>query len=262
MAQGEDKMLKSVYGPVPSWRLGRSLGIDPICKRKVCSFDCVYCQLGRTTEKTIERRTFVREERVEKDLKEIWEKAKGKADVVTLSGTGEPELAKNLGELIGIAKQITGLKVVVLTNSSLMDRRSVRNDLAKADVVVAKLDAHNPELFERINRPHPSIKFEHMLEGMRRFRDEFEGKYALQMMFIDLNKAHAKAMRRLAEEIRADEIQIDTPLRPSPVKPLTREEIEKIKRVFEGMNYISVYDRGRPKVEAVDRRETLERRPE
>ena len=187
---------------------------------------------------------------------------KGKADVVTLSGTGEPELAENLGKLIDIAKEITGLKVVVLTNSSLMDNLEVRRNLAKADMVVAKLDSPNQELFKRINRPHPSIKFEKILEGMRRFRSEFKGEYALQMMFIDLNKDHASEMRRLAEEIKPDEIQIDTPIRASPVRSLDPKEIDEIKNVFEGMNYISVYDRERPRVEIIDRNETLERRPE
>ncbi len=262
MVGKEDRMLKAVYGPVPSWRLGRSLGIDPICKRKVCSFDCVYCQLGRTTEKTVERRVFVEGRKLREDLKDIWRKVKGKADVVTLSGTGEPELAENLGKLIDIAKEITGLKVVVLTNSSLMDNLEVRRNLAKADMVVAKLDSPNQELFKRINRPHPSIKFEKILEGMRRFRSEFKGEYALQMMFIDLNKDHASEMRRLAEEIKPDEIQIDTPIRASPVRSLDPKEIDEIKNVFEGMNYISVYDRERPRVEIIDRNETLERRPE
>ena len=255
-------MFKSVYGPVPSWRLGRSLGVDPVCKRKVCSFDCIYCQLGRTTEKTIERKTFVKNEKLRQDLEEIWKKVKGKADVVTLSGTGEPELAENLGELIGIAREITGLKVAVLTNSSLMHREDVRSELAKADVVVAKLDAPNPEIFGEINRPHPSINFKEMVEGMKKFREEFRGKYALQMMFVELNKDHAKEMRKLAEEIGPDCVQIDTPLRRSPVKPLSYEEIEKIKRVFGGMDYISVYDRKKPEVEVMDREETLERRPE
>ena len=255
-------MLKTVYGPVPSWRLGRSLGIDPVCKRKVCPFDCVYCQLGRTTEKTTERRVFVSSERVRKDLEEACNKIKGKADVVTLSGTGEPELAENLGELVEIAREVTGLKVAVLTNSSLMGREDVRKDLARADMVVAKLDSPNPELFEKVNHPSPSIEFGEMLGGMKRFREDFKGKYALQMMFIDLNKDHAKDMRDLAEEIRPDEIQIDTPIRHSPVKPLSPEEINKIKNVFRGMNCISVYDREKPEVETIDSRETFERRPE
>jgi wyosine [tRNA(Phe)-imidazoG37] synthetase (radical SAM superfamily) len=255
-------MLKTVYGPVPSWRLGRSLGIDPVCKRKVCSFDCIYCQLGRTTEKTPERRVFVESGRVKKDLGSIWKSVRGKADVVTLSGTGEPELAENLGELIEIAREVTGLRVAVLTNSSLMDREDVREDLAKADIVVAKLDAPNPEIFAKIDQPHPSIKFGKMIEGMKRFRQEFKGKYAIQIMFLDLNKDYAAEIRKLAEEIRPDEVQIDTPIRHSPVRPLGPEEVNEIKNVFGGMNYISVYDRKRPEVETIDSEETFERRPE
>lgn len=262
MAEGGVQVLKAVYGPVPSWRLGRSLGIDPVCKRKVCSFDCVYCQLGRTTEKTAERRIFVESGKIREDLEEIWKKARGKADVVTLSGTGEPELAGNLGELIEIAREVTGLKVAVLTNSSLMDKKEVRKDLARADIVVAKLDAPNREIFEKVDRPHPSIKFGGMVEGMRKFRSEFRGKYALQMMFVESNKDCAKEMRRLAEGMKPDEVQIDTPVRNSPARPLGREEVERIKSVFKGMDYISVYDRKKPEVDTVNREETYERRPE
>jgi len=265
VAEEENKMLKAVYGPVPSWRLGRSLGVDPVCNRKVCSFDCVYCQLGKTTELAVDRRTFVKTAKVRKDLEEAWERIKGNADVVTLSGTGEPELAENLGELISIAGEVTGLKVAVLTNSSLMDRKDVRRDLAGADIVVAKLDAPDADIFGKINRPHPSVNFGKMLEGMRKFRKEFTGKYALQMMFMDSNKNHAEKMKELAEGMEPDEIQIDTPLRPSPsgeCAPLGREEIEEIKKAFQGMKYISVYDIKRPHVDTLDRSETSERRPE
>lgn len=256
-------MLKTVYGPVPSWRLGRSLGIDPICNRKVCSFDCVYCQLGRTTDKTTERRVFVKNDKVRNDLEEIWNKIKGKADVVTLSGTGEPELAENLGELIEIAREVTGLKVAVLTNSSLMDNENVRKDLAKADIVAAKLDAATNEMFQKVNCPHPYLDFEKMIGGMKKFRKGFRGKYELQMMFIETNKGHAHDMRRLAVEMKPDEIQIDTPIRkPSLVKPLPPEEIDKIKKVFNGLNCISVYDSKKPNVEILNKTETLLRRPE
>lgn len=255
-------MMKSVYGPVPSWRLGRSLGVDPICNRKVCSFDCVYCQLGKTTELTVERRIFVKAEKVREDLEEAWKRIERKADVVTLSGTGEPELAGNLGKLISTAREVTGLRVAVLTNSSLMDRKEVREDLSRADIVVAKLDAPDAELFGRIDRPHPSLDFGEIVGGMRKFREEFSGKYAIQMMFMEANKNHAPEMRKLAESMKPDEVQIDTPLRASPAGKLGPVEMEKVKEAFKGMRYISVYDRKKPEVETLDKEETFERRPE
>lgn len=254
--------MNTVYGPVPSWRLGRSLGIDPVCNRKVCSFDCSYCQLGRTTEKTVKRRAMVKGGKLRKDLEKAWKRIKGKADIVTLSGTGEPELAENLGELIEIAGEVTGLRVAVLTNSSLMHLEEVREDLAKADVVVAKLDAARPETFEKINRPHESLDFAEMVEGMREFRKAFGGKYAIQMMFMKDNMNEAPEMRELAETMKPDEIQIDTPLRkPSGAKPLDREEMYMVGRVFYGMKYISVYEKTKPRVEVMDKGETEKRRP-
>jgi len=252
--------MKPVYGPVPSWRLGRSLGIDPVCEVKVCSFDCVYCQLGRTTKKIIQRKIFVNVAEIEEELSKIPDKSK-RFDVVTLSGTGEPELAKNLGEIIEVAGKVTKLPVAILTNSSLMYDRDVRKDLSRADIVTAKLDAPNYDIFKKINNPHPDIDFDSMIEGMIKFRDEFDGKYALQMMFIEQNKSYSKQMRELAEEIRSDEVQIDTPFRPCKVPKLNPSELKKVTEAFKGMNAISYYESTKPKIKPIDESETLKRRP-
>lgn len=254
--------MATVYGPVSSWRLGGSLGIDPICEVNVCSFDCVYCQLGKTTKKTIERDIFVDPKIIEQELKKLLYASKV-YDVATISGTGEPELAKNLGEIIDVVRKVTKLPVTILTNSSLMYEKNVRKDLSKANVVCAKLDAPNDYLFQKINKPHPEINFNSMIEGMIKFRDEFDGKYALQMMFIEENKLHAKEMRELAEKIKPDEIQIDTPFRPCRVPKLSRDELKKVNEVFEGMDYISYYEHPRVrKVKPINQSETLKRRPE
>jgi len=252
--------MKPVYGPVPSWRLGRSLGIDPVCEVKICSFDCVYCQLGKTTKKIIQRKVFVNVAEIEEELRKIPDKSK-RFDVVTLSGTGEPELAKNLGEIIEVAKKVTKLPVTVLTNSSLMYDINVRKDLSKADIVVAKLDAPSYDLFKKINNPHPDIDFDCMLEGMKKFRDEFDGKYALQMMFIKQNKSYSKQMREIAKEIQPDEVQIDIPFRPCKVPKLNPSELKKVTEAFKGMNAISYYESKKPKIKPMDESETLKRRP-
>ena len=181
-----------IYGPVPSWRLGRSLGIDLLSTSgKVCSFDCLYCQLGKTITLTTKRREFISIAKLGEELEEV----KGVvADYVTFSGGGEPTLASNLGQAIEIAKSSLHLPVAVLTNSSLMPREDVRRDLAKADVVVATVDAHNQELFRQINRPVTALLLGDILEGIKLFRREFKGKLCLEVMFIELNKNFAGEM--------------------------------------------------------------------
>lgn len=243
--------MEIVYGPVSSWRLGRSLGIDLICQKKgkVCSLDCIYCSLGKTAEKTIERKIFVSTKQVKKDLREVVKKVD--ADVVTFSGTGEPTLAQNLGEAIELAREISGLPIAVLTNSSLKTREDVRRDLAKADIVVGELDAPNEELFKRINQPHEEILFEDVIEGLKKFREEFKGKFLLEVMFVPDNKDFSKEIAELARAIKPDEVQINTPLRPSPVRPLTPEELGEVKKAFEGMNIRSVYEAEKMEVKKV-----------
>lgn len=245
-----------VYGPVWSWRLGRSLGVDPICKRvKVCSFDCIYCSLGPTGEKSVERRTFVSPEEVSQELERAMRRVE--ADVVTFSGTGEPTLARNLGKLIKVARRVSGLPVAVLTNSSLMGREDVRGDLAEADIVKGKLDAPNQELLGKVNRPHAKVRFEEMVEGMREFRREFGGRFAVEVMFIPENRSRAGEIAGLLRGMALDEIQVNTPLRPSPIRPLSREELEEVERSFEGMNFRSVYGARKSKISQVVGREKL-----
>jgi len=251
--------MKTIYGPVPSWRLGRSLGIDPICSmKKICSFDCVYCQLGKTIIKTLERKEYVDSERVKKELEDA---NKENVDVITFSGTGEPTLNSEIGEMIENAKKF-GFPVAVLTNSSLLGIQKVRMDLKNADIVCAKLDAHNEEIFQKISQPVDGIHFDDILNGIKEFKRIFKGKFALQMMFIEQNRDYAKEMAKLAGNLNADEIQLDTPLRKSAVRPLTKEEMKKVEKEFGGLNYISVYEKKKPKVKPMDAEETFRRRPE
>ena len=248
-----------VYGPVPSWRLGRSLGIDLLPGRgKICCFDCVYCQLGVTTNPTSERAEFVKLDDLARELAAV----KGvPADHVTFSGTGEPTLAANLGRAMDVARQELGLPVAVLTNSALITREDVREELAKADIVVAKLDAPDERLLRLINRPLGSITLEGIVGGLRRFRSGYRGKLALQMMFMPENKNAAPEMARIAARLDPDEVQINTPLRPCAVAPLSAKEIAAICESFAGLNVHAVYEAVRPEVEPIDARETLRRRP-
>jgi wyosine [tRNA(Phe)-imidazoG37] synthetase (radical SAM superfamily) len=249
-----------IYGPVSSWRLGRSLGIDLLStRRKVCSFNCVYCQLGETDQFIVEPREFISLEQLNKEIELL---NPIKADYATFSGMGEPTLASNLGEAIELARSILDLPIAVLTNSSLMFREDVRQQLAHADTVVAKLDVPNEDLFAMVNRPAPGLYFNRVKDSIRLFRRKYRGKLALQIMFIEANKDYASEIAALARQISPDEVQIDTPLRPSKVKPLPRENIASIREKFNNLrNVITVYETLKPGVRPLDLAETLRRRP-
>lgn len=251
-----------IYGPVPSWRLGRSMGIDLVSTEgKTCSFDCVYCQLGKTVHRVNRRREFVSLEKLAAELTQV--DGTG-IDYITFSGVAEPTLASNLGEAIDLAKTMFDLPIAVLTNSSMMFRADVRSELAHADVVVAKLDAPNEHLFCTINRPVDGISFEQTLGGIRQFRRELSGVLALQMMFIEANRNSAPALAALAAEISPDEVQLNTPLRPCAVKPLEREAMMEIKAAFDCIKgrVIVVYDSPKSPASPLNMKETLKRRPQ
>jgi len=143
---------KHVFGPVSSRRLGRSLGVD-LVPLKTCTYDCIYCQLGRTTLKTTERREWVPLDLV---LEQVQAKLATEPDYITLSGSGEPTLFSRVGELIGRIKDVTDIPVAVLTNGSLLWQKAVRDDLQQADVVIPSLDAGNERMFRYVNRAAPA----------------------------------------------------------------------------------------------------------
>jgi wyosine [tRNA(Phe)-imidazoG37] synthetase (radical SAM superfamily) len=258
MTRGGRRM-SIVYGPVPSWRLGRSLGIDLLQGRgKTCCFDCVYCQLGLTTNRMVRRAEFVNVDDLARELAAV----KGiPADYVTFSGTGEPTLASNLGSAIDTARREIGLPVAVLTNSALISREDVGADLAKADVVVAKLDAPSEDLFRLINRPAVDLSLKDIVDGIGRFRSQWNGRLALQMMFVAGNRDVASDMARIAGELAPDEVQLNTPLRPSAAASLSRQEMAAVRESFKGLPVRSVYEAVPPLVTPVDMEATLRRRP-
>jgi len=252
------KDFKYIYGPVPSWRLGSSLGIDPISQReKICTFDCVYCQLGKTENFTDRRETFIP---VIKIIEELDLLPPVHIDYITFSGRGEPTLAGNLGRMIKAIKRIRKEKIAILTNSSLLKRKDVQEDLLPADFVVAKLDAGSQKVLDIVDKPMDTIKFDSIVEGIKDFRGIYKGKLALQIMFIAENKKYAEGMARLIKEIKPDEVQINTPLRPCGVKPLSRIELEEIENYFKGLKVVSVYKAEKKKVEPISNEDTLKRR--
>ncbi|HEX8188910.1 MAG TPA: radical SAM protein [Pyrinomonadaceae bacterium] len=256
--------VSTVYGPVHSWRLGRSLGVDLVCVDSVCSFRCVYCQLGRINVRSAEREVFVATRRVLEDLGRVgW----GGADCVTFSGSGEPTLAANLGEVIRLVKRLTGMPVAVLTNSAHLWRRSVRRDLLDSDSVFCKLDAADDETFERVNRPVEGVTLSGVVEGMKRLRAEYAGRLAVQTMLTPINAGRAEEFARLLNEIRPDEVHLCAPARPVPrewvacargdsvvpgarLKQPTAEQAEAFKRVVAGLTGLRVFSRRPPPCDA------------
>jgi wyosine [tRNA(Phe)-imidazoG37] synthetase (radical SAM superfamily) len=203
-----------IYGPVESWRYGRSLGIDPIGVVSTCSFDCVYCQLGAIEVKTRERRIFVATSRVLGDLRNV---DLGGVDAITLSGSGEPTLAQNLGEILAGIKPLTPTRVGVLTNASLLGDPSVRRELALADFVAVKLDAAAEARFHRVDRPVAGIHLDDIRRGLLQFRRQFAGQLAVQSMLLGRwPEREQAAYVGFVRDVGADEIQICVPSRPRP----------------------------------------------
>jgi len=178
----KEKNFPQLYGPGPSRRLGYSLGVD-LLPFKTCSLSCIYCQLGNSPKKTIRRINPYSEKKILEEIKEFL-KTGARVDFITFSGSGEPTLNKSTGWLIREIKKFTNIPVAVLTNSTLLSRAGVRKELSAADVVVPSLDAATQRVFEKINRPHPSLKIEKIIDGMVKFRKEFKGQIWLEIMLV------------------------------------------------------------------------------
>lgn len=220
---------------MPSRRLGRSLGVD-LVPFKTCTFDCVYCQLGHTTRLTVERREWVPIKAV---LAELESRLVCQPDYITLSGSGEPTLHSQLGDVIEHIKTMTDLPVALLTNGSLLWQKAVREQAALADVVLPSLDAAEPMQFGLINRPHPELTFERLLDGLESLRREFTGQYWLEVMLLDGCTSEPAQVRRLADcirRIRPDRVQLNTAVRPSAeasVRALSPDRLAALARCFE-----------------------------
>lgn len=202
-----------VFGPVPSRRLGRSLGVD-LVPFKTCTYDCIYCQLGRTTDRTITRRDRVDRQAVLDDLQQ---KLVSEPEYITLSGSGEPTLHLGLGELIDQIHSLTDIPVAVLTNGSLLWQPELRRELRNADLVIPSLDAGGEQMFQAVNRSHPDLSFDLLIEGLIDFREEFDGDYWLEIMLLGgytSTKSEVSRISQLVERIDPDKVQINTVTRP------------------------------------------------
>jgi wyosine [tRNA(Phe)-imidazoG37] synthetase (radical SAM superfamily) len=233
----DEKMNRMIYGPVPSRRLGISLGVDVI-PYKICSYDCIYCQLGKTTDKTLERKSYVKASSFLNELKETIS-LNSDIDYITFSGSGEPTLNRDIGQMIENVKELTQIPVAVLTNGSLLWNDKIREDLSLADLVVPSLDAVSEEIFRKINRPMKGLEIEKVLDGIKIFCEEFTGKIYLEIMLVknvNDSKEEIKKINRFAKNLRIDKIQLNTPVRPPhdpDAKPLNKEELIKVKTLFD-----------------------------
>jgi len=223
------------YGPVPSRRLGRSLGVSPI-PPKTCSYSCVYCQLGRTNRKQITRESFYPKEDILAEIAELMEVSS--PDYITFVGDGEPTLCKDISWLIGQCKEKWTIPVAVITNGSLLFLEDVRHDLKKADVVLPTLDAGNEKTFKIINRPHGHIKYDAMLRGLVDFRSGYSGQIWLEVMLVKgLNDTEDELLniRQAVDMIHPDRVYVVIPIRPpaeSWVKPPDPSTILKAQQIL------------------------------
>jgi wyosine [tRNA(Phe)-imidazoG37] synthetase (radical SAM superfamily) len=227
-----------IYGPVPSRRLGFSLGVD-IVSHKICTLDCIYCQLGRTTHKRVKRKSFAPSADIIDEIRKSVS-AGHDIDFITFSGSGEPTLNSDIGSLIHEVRKITSIPVAVLTNGTLLFREDVQKDLMEAHVVIPSLDAVSPEMFQRINRPHHSLTIQSIMKGMRDFREKYTGQIWLEIMFIknfNADRQELSEMKKAIAEIRPDKVYLNTVSRPPSevyAEPLSVTEMRAIKDYLGG----------------------------
>jgi len=240
----DNEKCEYIFGPVPSRRLGRSLGVD-LVPFKTCSYDCIYCQLGRTTNKTIKRKEWVPIDIVTEQLKE---KLDSNPDYITLSGSGEPTLYSRLEYLISRIKDITDIPVAVLTNGSLLWLPEVRNALKSADLVVPSLDAGSSQIFQYVNRPHSDITFSKMLDGLVKFRDEYSGKYWLEIFLlagVTTPETEINRLKTCISSIQPDKVQVNTVTRPPAegfAEPVPQKQLQIITdKLYEKAEVIADY---------------------
>jgi wyosine [tRNA(Phe)-imidazoG37] synthetase (radical SAM superfamily) len=265
------KRYRYLYGPVPSRRLGRSLGID-LVPHKICTYDCIYCQIGNTTEKTLVRKEYVPVNEILEEVRCFLKDETSSIDHLSLSGSGEPTLHSQIRSVIEGMKAITSIPVAVITNGSLLYEEEVRQDLLRADIVLPSLDAVSSAVFMRINRPRPGFSIERVIEGLIEFRKVYKGQIWLEILFCkDINdrKEELLRMKKTVDRIRPDRIHLNTVVRPPSEKwavPLNQREMEEIKTFFgEKASIISEFDRHPSSVSEKDIKEEilkiLKRRP-
>jgi wyosine [tRNA(Phe)-imidazoG37] synthetase (radical SAM superfamily) len=221
-----------LFGPVPSRRLGRSLGVDLI-PRKTCPYDCVYCEVGPTTRQTLKRFEY-KTAAIIRELAAYLRHPAAELDFITLAGSGEPTLNLGIGKIIAALKEMTETPVAILTNGALLHLAEVRRDLAAADVILPSLDSAIEKTWRAINRPLPGMSLAQMIAGLEALRREYAGKIWLEIMVLkgwNDTEAELAALRRVIEKAAPDKVQLNTAVRPvveAAAQPLTEEEMQAV----------------------------------
>lgn len=231
--------MKYVYGPVASRRLGKSLGISTV-PYKICSLDCVYCQLKKTMDKTTQRKKYVDEDEILAEVRTFFQNKPQELaiDYITFSGSGEPTLHESIGSLIKKVKAIANVPVAVITNSTTLTDPEVRKGLMNADLVVPSLDAVTQPVFEKIDRPAQGIKIKDIIVALKKFRKAFRGRFWLEVMLVrgvNDSDAYLKKIKKVADSLKPDRIQINSPVRPPAekwVRPVSAQTLKEAKKIF------------------------------
>lgn len=226
--------MSHLFGPVPSRRLGLSLGVD-LVPPKTCTFDCLYCEVGRTTHLTRRRQPY-RVTEIIRELEDYLASPPSALDYVTMAGSGEPTLNLGLQEIITAVKRLTDTPVAILTNGSLFYLPEVRAEAANADVILPSLDAGREETFQRINRHHPGLSLDLVVSGLKALRREYTGQIWLEIMVLknfNDREEELTALKGLLRELAPDKVQLNTAVRPvadKAAQPLNQEEMTAVAR--------------------------------
>jgi wyosine [tRNA(Phe)-imidazoG37] synthetase (radical SAM superfamily) len=227
---------KHLFGPVPSRRFGRSLGVD-LTPYKTCSLDCVFCQLGTTTKKTVHRQEFVPINSVLAELAE-WLKRDGQADYITLSGSGEPTLHAGFGQVLEFIRLKTAIPAALLTNGTMLQFREVREAAAAANVVKVSLSAWDPASYGWVNRPHKQLQFDQLVAGQKDFRAQFKGQLWMEVFLLAGMNAIPADVAKIADhakQIAPDRIQLNTAVRPPAedfAMALPKDRMQSLRHLF------------------------------
>ncbi len=250
-----------LFGPVKSRRLRRSLGIEMV-PRKVCTMDCIYCEVGKTILHTSERKDYYTWDLIEKSILEAKEKEEI-FDVFTFTGSGEPTLNIHFEKAVELSKKIINKPIAVLTNSTLLYIESIRKALAKVDIVLPSLDAVKEESFRKINRALPEFKPEEIVKNLKKLREEMQGEMWLEVLIVEGindNKEDLEALKKAIEEINPHKVQLNTVVRPaaySIAKPVSFKKLQEIAKFWGNKVEIIVNKERLDKIIAI--RQTLEK---
>jgi wyosine [tRNA(Phe)-imidazoG37] synthetase (radical SAM superfamily) len=234
-------MVKHVFGPAVSRRLGISLGVD-IIPYKTCSLDCIYCECGRTTDLTIQRKHYIDPQIVLDEIKEIIV-AEKHIEYITFSGSGEPTLNKDIGKIILGIKEMTSIPIALLTNGTLLYLKEVRDEIVNADVVLPSLDAVTPGIFSRINRPHPELDVDSIIQGLVESRKEFKGEMWLEVFIakgINESDEELANLYRTVKKIQPHRVQLNSLDRPPAVEGIQPADMETLERIQEQWEDLTV----------------------